>query len=60
MGRTFRLNDKFNLDLRADAANALNNVTYTSWNTTVTSTQFGLPAAANTMRTVQITMRVRF
>ncbi|HEY3454120.1 MAG TPA: TonB-dependent receptor, partial [Bryobacteraceae bacterium] len=60
MGRTFRLNDKFNLDVRADAANALNNVTYTSWNTTVTSSQFGLPAAANNMRTVQITMRVRF
>ena len=60
MGRTFRLSDKFNLDLRADAANALNHVAYTSWITTVTSSQFGLPAAANTMRTVQITMRVRF
>ena len=60
MGRTFRLNDKFNLDLRVDAANALNHVTYTSWNTTVTSAQFGLPAAANAMRTIQTSMRVRF
>jgi hypothetical protein len=60
LGRTFRLTDKFNLDVRADAANALNNVTYTAWNTTVTSPQFGLPALANTMRTIQFTMRVRF
>jgi hypothetical protein len=60
MGRTFRLSDKFNLDLRVDAANALNHVTYTSWNTTVTSAQFGLPAAANAMRTIQTSMRVRF
>jgi hypothetical protein len=39
MGRTFAEN----LDLRFDSTNALNHVTYPSWNTVVTSSQFGLP-----------------
>jgi hypothetical protein len=60
MGRTFRLNGRFNLDLRVDSSNVLNHVTFTSWNTVINSTQFGLPAAANAMRSVQTTMRVRF
>ena len=60
LGRTFRLGDRFNLDLRIDAANALNHVTYTAWNTTVNSAQFGLPAAANAMRSVGTTLRLRF
>ena len=45
LGRTFRLNDRFNVDLRVDATNALNHVTFASWNTTVNSAQFGLPTA---------------
>jgi hypothetical protein len=56
MARTFK--DVF--DLRFDSTNALNHVTYTSWNSTFPSPQFGLPAAANAMRTVQVTARVRF
>ncbi len=60
MGRTFRLNDRFNLDLRLDSANALNHVTYSSWNTSVGSAQFGIPTAANSMRSVQTTLRLRF
>jgi hypothetical protein len=60
MGRTFRLNGRFNLDLRIDSTNVLNHATFTSWYTTVTSTQFGLPAAANAMRSMQTTLRVRF
>jgi hypothetical protein len=60
LGRTFRLSDRFNLDLRVDASNAFNHVTFTSWNTTVTSAQFGLPTTANAMRSVQTTLRVRF
>ena len=46
--------------LRIDAANALNHVTYTAWNTTVNSAQFGLPATANAMRSVGMTLRLRF
>lgn len=60
VGRTFRVGDRLNLDLRVDSTNALNHVNYTAWNTTVNSAQFGFPAAANVMRTVQTTLRVRF
>jgi trimeric autotransporter adhesin len=60
LGRTFRLRDRFNLDLRVDSTNPLNHVTYATWNTTVTSAQFGLPTAANAMRSMQVTLRLRF
>jgi len=60
LGRTFRVGDRFHLDLRFDARNGLNHVTYTEWNTTISSTQFGLPAAANAMRSIQTTARLRF
>jgi hypothetical protein len=60
MGRTFRLNDTLNMDLRVDATNALNHVTYPSWNTNITSAQFGLPGSANAMRNVQTSLRIRF
>jgi trimeric autotransporter adhesin len=60
MGRTFRLNSRFNLDLRVDATNVLNHVTFTAWNTVINSAQFGLPATANAMRSLQTTLRVRF
>jgi hypothetical protein len=60
MGRTFRLDGRFNLDLRMDSTNLLNHVTFTSWNTTVNSTQFGLPTTANSMRSIQTTLRLRF
>ena len=59
-GRVFRFGDRASLDFRVDAANAINHVTYTSWYTNITSTQFGLPVNANAMRTVQTTLRVRF
>ncbi len=60
MGRTFRLSDRLNLDLRVDSTNALNHVTFTSWNTIVNNAQFGLPVAANAMRSMQTTLRLRF
>jgi hypothetical protein len=60
LARTFQLRDRMNMDVRIDALNALNKVTFTSWNTTVTSGQFGLPVQANPMRSMQVTMRVRF
>jgi hypothetical protein len=60
LGRTFRVSDRLNLDLRVDSTNALNHVTYTAWNTIENSAQFGLPAAANTMRSMQATLRLRF
>jgi trimeric autotransporter adhesin len=60
MGRIFRVSDRLNLELRVDATNALNHVVFTAWNTTVNSTQFGLPVEANAMRSMQTTLRLRF
>jgi hypothetical protein len=60
LSRTFRLRDPFNLDVRLDATNLLNLGVFTAWNSTVNSTTFGLPAAANAMRSVQVTGRLRF
>ena len=60
LARTFRARDRYSLDLRVDATNLLNHVTYTSWNTTINNAQFGLPVAANAMRTMQTTLRLRF
>jgi hypothetical protein len=60
ISRTFRLNSRLNGDWSMFATNLLNNVTYTSYNTVVTSPLFGLPAAARTMRKLQMSFRVRF
>jgi hypothetical protein len=60
MLRTFRVHDKLNLDLQIAGTNALNHVTYSSWIPNVNSTQFGLPAAANAMRSLQTALRLRF
>jgi len=60
LSRTFRLKDRFNLDVRADGTNVLNHVVYTTWNTVVNGTTFGLPVAANPMRSLQITARLRY
>ena len=56
LGRTFAEN----LDFRFDSTNVLNHVTYPSWNTVVSSAQFGLPVTANAMRSLQATLRWRF
>jgi trimeric autotransporter adhesin len=60
IGRTLRARDRVAVDLRIDAANALNHVTFPGWNTNVASTQFGLPTTANSMRSVQTTLRAKF
>ncbi|HWB86460.1 MAG TPA: carboxypeptidase regulatory-like domain-containing protein [Bryobacteraceae bacterium] len=60
LDRSFRLRDRLNADLRFDATNLLNHVTYPNWNTIVGNAQFGLPTTANAMRTVRAAMRLRF
>ena len=75
LSRTFRVGKRYNLDVRADATNLLNHVVYSSWNTTLNpitnpgsnsiftpdlNPLFGLPAAANPMRSMQVTARLRF
>lgn len=60
LARTFRLRNKYNLDVRLDAINVLNHAAFTSWNTVANSVTFGLPASVNPMRSVQLTGRLRF
>jgi hypothetical protein len=60
LARTFRLHAPFNLDVRMDGTNLLNHAVFTTWNNTINSTTFGLPAAVNSMRSLQITGRLRF
>jgi hypothetical protein len=59
-GRTFRWGERLNADLRIDATNVLNHPVFTSWNTVITSAQFGLRNPAGQMRTIQSSLRVRF
>jgi trimeric autotransporter adhesin len=71
MARTFRINDRFNTDLRFDSTNVLNHVVFGSWNTQFTTASetsftlsptspFGVPVNPNGMRTVKVTLRLRF
>lgn len=60
LARTLRLRDPFNLDLRIDSTNLLNHAVFTTWSSTINSATFGLPLATNPMRTLQITLRLRF
>jgi hypothetical protein len=85
LSRTFRIQKRFNLDIRVEANNLLNHVVYSSYNSTLsppacvinpaipcpgtpatpppladTSPLFGLPASANSMRSLQTTARLRF
>ncbi len=60
MGRSFTVGDRHSLDLRFDATNLLNHVTFQNWTTNILSTQFGLPASPNAMRVIRATLRLRF
>ncbi len=60
VSRTFKLREPLNFDVRLDATNLLNHVVFTTWNTTVNSTTFGLPSSVNSTRTMQLTGRLRF
>ena len=59
-GRVFRIDERRSFDLRFDATNLLNHVVFTSWNSTVGSVQFGLPASVNSMRSFTANLRFRF
>jgi hypothetical protein len=60
MARTFRMSDRLSADVRFDATNILNHVTFGSWVSTLNSVQFGLPVNPNQMRRMTATFRVRF
>ncbi|MFN9457532.1 MAG: carboxypeptidase regulatory-like domain-containing protein [Acidobacteriota bacterium] len=60
LSRLFRTKGRLGWELRAEAANVLNNATFPSWNTVVGNAQFGAPMASNPMRMVQVMGRFRF
>lgn len=69
LARTFRPHGKLYLDLKVSATNLLNHPEFTSWNTLWVpssspalpgNAQFGLPASAGAMRSLQTVLRVRF
>jgi hypothetical protein len=60
IGRSFLLENRYSLEFRTDFTNLLNKVTFTTWNTVINSTQFGLPTAANAMRNVLVGLNLRF
>ncbi len=60
VARTFRPSGRFFLDAKVAATNLLNHPVFTGWNTTVNSTQFGLPLAPNAMRSLETSLRLRF
>ena len=58
--RTLRMGDRVSVDLRIDATNPLNYPTFTRWDATLNSVLFGLPVAANPMRSFKLSMEVRY
>jgi hypothetical protein len=60
LSRTFRLTERKSVDLRFDAANALNHVTFRSFNTTIGTNNLGLLSNPSNMRSMTATLRFRF
>ncbi len=60
VARTFRPGGRYSLDARVSATNLLNHVVFTGWDATVNSTQYGVPLAADAMRSLETTVRLRF
>jgi hypothetical protein len=60
LGRNFRLTERKNIDLRFDATNALNHVSFRSFNTTIGSNNLGLLSNPSNMRSLLVTLRFRF
>jgi hypothetical protein len=60
VARTFRPSGPYYIDLKVSATNMLNHPVFTGWNTTVNSTQFGLPLNSNAMRSLETQLRLRF
>jgi hypothetical protein len=60
LGRVIRVGERRNIDLRFDAVNALNHVTFRSFNTTIGSNNIGLYSGASAMRSLTATLRFRF
>jgi trimeric autotransporter adhesin len=60
LARTFRPHGKLYLDVAVNATNTLNHPAFTSWNSYLTSAQFGKPVSAGGMRDLNTTFHLRF
>jgi len=61
LGRTISLGEtRRSLDIRAEANNVFNHVSISRIGTTVNSSNYGLATAAGNMRTVSLSLRMRF
>ena len=60
LGKTFQMNERFKLTIRADAYNALNHVNLGSPNTELTSATFGRITSAAGARSMQMNARLTF
>jgi hypothetical protein len=60
-GRSFQFGDtRRRLEFRAQATNLFNNVNYSSYNTVVNATNYGLATGAEAMRSLSLVVRFRF
>jgi trimeric autotransporter adhesin len=60
-GRSFRLGEnRRRLEFRVEANNIFNDVNFTSLNTVVNATDYGVPTTAGTMRSLDAVLRLRF
>jgi hypothetical protein len=61
LSRSFRMgDDRRRLEFRVDSTNFLNQVNVTGIGTVLNATNFGLATSAGSMRTVSMTLRLRF
>jgi hypothetical protein len=60
LGRNFRIAERKSLSFRFDAQNALNHVSFRSFNTTIGSNNLGLLANPSSMRVLTATLRFTF
>ncbi|HTS61335.1 MAG TPA: carboxypeptidase-like regulatory domain-containing protein [Candidatus Acidoferrales bacterium] len=60
LGRVFRIGERHSIDLRYDITNALNHVTFSTYNTVVGSNNLGLVSGPSAMRSMTATIRFRW
>lgn len=59
-GRSFQIADRKSFEVRAESQNVTNNVNYTNVGTVVNAITYGLPTNAGQMRTIGLSLRMRF
>ena len=60
LGRSINLTERKRLEFRAEATNLTNHVNFTNLATVVNASNYGLPVAAGSMRSLNLVVRFRF